>query len=64
MLEARNGDIEDMGKQILELKIANGCAVCGGTGWIQEGWGDLNMDGIPCSACYEEEWEDAEQEQP
>lgn len=29
------------------------CHVCGGTGWIQEGWGEYNMDGIPCLACEE-----------
>lgn len=33
------------------------CPVCGGTGWIQEGWGDYHMDGIPCSACEEREEE-------
>lgn len=27
------------------------CHVCGGTGWIQEGWGDYHMDGIACLAC-------------
>ena len=26
------------------------CLVCGNTGWIQAGWGDYHIDGIPCLA--------------
>lgn len=31
------------------------CPVCGGTGWVQEGWGEYNIDGIPCARCELEE---------
>jgi len=34
------------------------CPVCGGTEWIQEGWGGYNMDGIACAAWAYEEAED------
>lgn len=51
-LEAQNtalqARVETLGKDEV-------CPVCGGTGWIQEGWGDYHMDGIPCSACEERE---------
>jgi hypothetical protein len=27
------------------------CRVCGGTGYIQEGWGEYAMDSLACTAC-------------
>lgn len=58
MKELDRLNIDEWGEEFALDEQDGLCPVCGGTGWMQEGWGDYRLDGIPCSACaYDEEEE-------